>query len=71
MKNYLFAVAMLGLTSVASQAVLADACTDCTNENNSTILDCENNWMLSVAECENIICPKVCPIPTTSKHLKK
>ena len=73
MKNYLFATAMFVLSCVGTNASFADtakeSCTKCTAENPDAIQDCINNYLLGVAECTNIVCPK-CPIPTTSKLLK-
>lgn len=69
MKKYLFAMAMLGLTSVASQAAPADACTDCTKFNTGYD-ECVNNYHISMEECAYFACPNYCQNPLTSKPKK-
>ena len=67
MKKYLFAVAMLGLSSVGSKAVLVDPCQDCvdTKDHKLAVTECVNDFMLLDEQCTDLLkggaCKESCP----------
>jgi len=66
MKNYLFAMAMLSFTCMASNASFADACKDCVNTTDHilAVTECVNDFLLDNDTCEGLLksgaCSKDC-----------